>query len=537
MWSSRRAVKRARFTAIDNEVLRARRARWREDPAGILRFNDDVLRLQLSPDQRDVLVSFASLPFLRKPGTGKKLYGVTCRGGRGSGKTVPLAAALIWKLVSFDLALCIATAPKERQLFDILWTKVKGLIDRSRLLPHLLDWSATRIGVRGQTEEWQAVARVAAHPENIQGAHRRHMGIFIEEGSGVGDAIFKGLAGGCTEHDNFVYANSNPTKPFGWFYDSHTKDIAHWLARHISAERSPWADKANQQLQLETYGPESPEYMIHVKGEFPPQSEHSLINRLWLVAAANRTPLFDGAGAIDVGLDPARFGSDVSAVVAKSGTDLLGMKTWGGLDGIRLAGNVEAWLRDVVVPREQAVLEARCSRRREILRARGDEEAADRIHTPRVWVRRINIDEIGIGSSALDQLQEDQWEAMQKAGRAGQPRHVLSECDVVGVNVGMTAVDEDLYASLRDEVWGQLRDRLRVGAMAVRPEFDKHEWQELVRDLIPVEYSYHRKGRFAVDDKDAMRKKTGRSPDRADALNLAFFEEGVGFIGGEQAAA
>jgi hypothetical protein len=48
---------------------------------------------------------------------------------------------------------------------------------------------------------------------------------------------------------------------------------------------------------------------------------------------------------------------------------------------------------------------------------------------------------------------------------------------------------------------------------------------DLVADLSALRYFFTADGRIQLESKDAVRKRIGRSPDRADAIALAFSEE------------
>lgn len=513
----------------DVALVSRRRPRWREDALGFYRFALDVLPgMHFTPEQQDVMASVAGMRF-RPLVSGARKYGTAVKSGRGTGKTVIASLAILWKLMAFTDSLVLGTGPKERQVFDILWTKCKLFIDSSFVLRGFLDWTASRIGVFGQSPEWQAIARVAQRPEFIHGLHRPNFLVVVEEGSGVENDIFEAVVTGFTEHDNFMLANSNPTQPNGWFYDAFHARRKLWDACHMSVRNSPLVDAASIRRTELAKGRNSPEVIVHIDGDFPPQSEWALFSIEWLNACRDRQPYYDGAGDIRIGIDPARGGSDRTAVQIRSGSDLITAEAWQGLNGPDVARLVLEMARRVVAE-EQVVLERLAEARRVRLIAVGQEQAAARVRAPRAQVTAINIDEIGVGASVVDALFEEQAKAMEERGR--HPDHPWLECGIIPVNVSESAVDSDRYGSLRDEIWDMARDRFRDGHVALRPSYPRTAWQELHDELRPIEYKYPR-GRFKADDKDAMRKKIGRSPDHGDALNLAFYDEGVGFGGGQ----
>ena len=88
---------------------------------------------------------------------------------------------------------------------------------------------------------------------------------------------------------------------------------------------------------------------------------------------------------------------------------------------------------------------------------------------------------------------------------------------VRGVNFGARAIDDERYANRRAEMWDAVREWL-AGKVQL-PKDDK-----LLDDLCSVNKKYDQKGRLQLESKDDVKKRLGRSPDKADALALTFAE-------------
>lgn len=93
---------------------------------------------------------------------------------------------------------------------------------------------------------------------------------------------------------------------------------------------------------------------------------------------------------------------------------------------------------------------------------------------------------------------------------------------VVGVNVGESAADSEQFANRRSEIFWGLRERFQKGEISVPKDDDL-----LLGQLIALKFSYTSRGQIKLMSKDDMRKERSenskwRSPDRADALALAF---------------
>jgi hypothetical protein len=112
---------------------------------------------------------------------------------------------------------------------------------------------------------------------------------------------------------------------------------------------------------------------------------------------------------------------------------------------------------------------------------------------------RVNVDEVGVGGGVVDSLKEQ-----------GVP--------VYGLNAGAGARDHERFANSRAEwSWG-LRERMAEIQIPNDPE--------LIAELVGLRWKVDSRGRVLVESKEDMRKRGLRSPDKADALMLAFSSQG-----------
>ncbi|MCE2464784.1 MAG: hypothetical protein J4G01_01695 [Dehalococcoidia bacterium] len=109
----------------------------------------------------------------------------------------------------------------------------------------------------------------------------------------------------------------------------------------------------------------------------------------------------------------------------------------------------------------------------------------------------VVIDEIGIGAGVVDRLKEQGY-------------------SVQGVNVGTAALDHEHFANLRAESYWDLRQLLLDGCVALPRD------NELVGQLAALKYSFNSMGKVLIESKGDMRRRGVPSPDKADALMLAF---------------
>lgn len=86
-----------------------------------------------------------------------------------------------------------------------------------------------------------------------------------------------------------------------------------------------------------------------------------------------------------------------------------------------------------------------------------------------------------------------------------------------GVYFGERAVNEERYFNRRAEMWDEINQWLKDVVQLPQDE-------ELLDDLCSVNKKYDRRGRLQLEEKDEVKKRLGRSPDKGDALALTFAE-------------
>ena len=159
-------------------------------------------------------------------------------------------------------------------------------------------------------------------------------------------------------------------------------------------------------------------------------------------------------------MDVARFGTDRSVILRRRGDLVEDIRVLRQMDTMQVAGWVAAAIRE-------------CD--------------------PSV----VYVDEIGVGAGVVDRLRE-----------LGHP--------VRGVNVAQRARQSRTYSNLRAEGYWTLRERFASGRITLPAD------NQLVGELAALRYGYDSDGHVKMESKDDMRKRGLPSPDKADALMLAF---------------
>ncbi|MBJ6360859.1 AAA family ATPase [Paenibacillus sp. GCM10012307] len=440
-----------------------------DDPVA---FAEDMLNFDPDEWQRAVMMDVAQ----------HRLTSV--RSGQGVGKTGLEASLVIWYLCCRPNCRVVCTAPTKQQLNDVLWAEVAKWLETS-MVKNLLKWTKTKVYMVGHEKRWFATARTATKPENMQGFHEDYMLFIVDEASGVADPIMEAIMGTLTGDENKLLMCGNPTRTSGVFYDSHNRDRSRFRTHKVDSRTSKRTSKDNIQMLIDKYGAESDVVRVRVYGEFPKAEADAFIalEIAELAAEANIAPAGD---TLHLGVDVARFGDDETVIAPRVGMKVFKLKCYNKQDTMVTAGWVIALARDML-----------------------------RKHSSLRNVE-IKVDDSGVGGGVTDRLNEVIREERLKGWR------------VTPINNGSkpTRKEEEHYENRGTETWADLRDLLQesfskhIQGQPVSLELPDDE--RLVTQLTQRKYRMTSKGKLALERKEDMKKRGLDSPDRADAVVLAF---------------
>lgn len=390
------------------------------------------------------------------------------RSCHGSGKTATAARIVAWYLMAFRNSRVVTTAPTFSQVRDLLWSEVHSSIAHAPegLFP---ECDTTRLTV---SREWFAVGLSTDKPERFQGHHAEHLLLVVDEASGVHEAIYEAAEGFLTSPNARVLLIGNPTQTSGTFYRAFHSDRALYNTIHISAFDTPnltgeqVSDAAAKSLvskewveqRRKQWGEGTPLYDVRVLGNFPSESEDQVIGLQQIEDAKVRQ--VSPARPVVISCDVARYGSDETVIAVRRGDHVRIHKTYTSRSLMETVGNIV--------------------------------EAAREFNDSGM---RVVVDDVGLGGGVTDRLKE-----------IGVP--------VEGFNGGATANEPRLYPNRRSEAWFAFADQ--IGSV----DLDTDE--QLGADLVAPKYSLDSQGRRVVEPKDKTKRRLGRSPDRADAVLMAF---------------
>lgn len=408
---------------------------------------------------------------------------IAIRAGHGVGKTALESWLILWFLFTRPFPRVPVTAPTKQQLMDVLWAEVSKWLERSPLLKSLFRWRRTRINSVYHPENWFATARTSNKPENLQGFHEKHLLFIIDEASGVNDEIYEAIEGALTTSGAKLLLCGNPTRTSGKFYEAFHKNRELYYTMKVSClDLSPRqvSPKYAQRIAKE-YGEDSDVYRVRVLGEFP-KVEADVFIPIDIVEAATMRELFATEkerrehleeNALHIGVDVARFGNDETVIVARIGSVMLKMETYAGQNTMKTTGAVWRLAHDLM----KEYNKTGCY---------------------------IKVDDDGIGGAVTDRLRElvDENEA--------------EGIEVIDCHNGASAEDSDRYDNWGSEAWAEFRQLLKDGKITLLDD------DQLIGQLTTRKYKITSKGKIRLESKDEMKKRGLRSPDRADAVILAF---------------
>ena len=436
------------------------------DPA---RFAADVLGVRLWDKQKEALEAI-----YRRPR-------VAVKSGNGLGKDFTAAVAVLWYLHGHDPAIVLSTAPTFRQVRHVLWRQIRALYRRA----------ADTLGGKMLDTRWEladdryALGLSANDADQFQGFHSENMLVVVDEAEGVSEEIYEAVEAVMTSANTRLLLIGNPTTTSGGFHRAFHRERGIYETITISALESPnvaagevvfpglttaeWVEERRQM-----WGEGSRLFRARVLGEFPDRGDDNLIAVTDIAAAtypietvpADPLPAALASyyrPAVVIGVDVARFGPDRSVVIVRRGNAVEDLRVYPDIDTEDLAGRVKNLALELAA-------------------------------------ERVNVDEVGLGAGVVDKLRNE-----------GVP--------VRGVN-GASAPDrDDACANLRAEGYWTLARRFREGGIRI-----PHD-AELMAELASLRYRFNSRGKVLMESKEDMKGRSLPSPDKADALMLAFLED------------
>jgi phage terminase large subunit len=446
-------------------------AKYHDDPCGFL---TEVLGVKnLWSRQRDIALAV------------RDRRQVAVRSNNSAGKDYLAARLALWWAVCRG-GLVILTGPTERQVRQVLWKELARAFRSNADLPGELFSLAYRIG-----DEDKILGFTSDNADRLTGFHDANMLIVVTEGQGVEADAYEAAQACATSENSRICVLGNPLRNTGEFY--RISKSPNWHDIRISAhehpnviegrEVIPGAVTAEWIANIEAeYGKDSAQYKARVDGEFPESgSIDSLVESAWIARAVElweSQSLHVTANAFPriVVADIARGGADHTCIGIMRGPVLESLDMVREPDLMQTAKMLHEWALEI----------GRLSTGR--VRPTAEDLHAARAH--------IVVDDAGLGGGVTDRLRELKARVHPFIGAAAAKR-----------NPGR-------FANARAEAYFAVREALMKERLALPPI------AELREELLATDYTTNAADKIIIENKDLIRAKIGRSPDRADVLSM-----------------
>lgn len=398
---------------------------------------------------------------------------IAVKSGKGPGKTTISGVLGVWWALQHFGTKVLVTAPTMRQCKDVWLAEVRRTMNNADpWLQQLVKVTSTKVVIAGHPD-WGVQTMTATSPEAAQGFHEKNLKVIVEEASGVPRALVQALKDTLTNPNSAMLQIGNPNTRDCAFFDCFNSDRGNWQTLTFNAEETPASEffdpRRNQECE-EEFGRDSDVYRVAVLGEFPHADPNCVLSSEDLEKCTARNLLLPSArlsGVKQMGLDFARFGGDELTLYRRSGEAVVQWDRMVRCDPSLLVNLAFKWQLDCGWGNEECLYVA---------------------------------DAGGMGQGIM---------------------HKFYDADkrIMEFHNGGSAVQGQRYANRVTEAWFGLAKKVRAGACYIPDD------NILIQQLCSRQYAMDKKGRIVLETKDNYIKRGHSSPDRADGLVMAFYDE------------
>jgi phage terminase large subunit len=413
-----------------------------------------------------------------------------------SGKTFAAALAVLWWISRYRDGIAVTTAPTWLQVERIIWGEIARAISHARISYPAPNATELELGPGNY-----AIGLSTNEADRFSGFHGMRVLMVLDEGPGVRPAIWEAIEGIRAGGKVTVLTLGNPVIASGPFHDAFSTQLSTWNTSTISAFDTPNlrsllparlkpSDLSDIELVERYLAPLSEEELdvderpyltqrrwvwekwhewgqsgnplwdSRVMGRFPKQAPDSLYPLSMLEAAALREPDYSRRHRPQVGIDVAGPGEDETVVYVVEGGNVVECHAFNDPD-----------------PRGKVLAALRPWKLRDPL---------------------VAVDAVGLGHYFAEHLRDNGF-------------------SVRSVNVGkVEGVDTERFVNLKAQLHWALRERLEQGQLAGLTD------ETTISQLTSIRYKHDARGRVVVESKKELSARGVKSPDRAEALMLAY---------------
>lgn len=434
------------------------------------------------------------------------------------GKTHLAGGLVSWHYDCFKPSITKTTAPTKNQVVDLTWKEVRLQRRGRNMLP-----KAARIESYQNDGSFDpshfAAGYTAKDADSFQGDHEEHLFVLFEEAVGIEDQFWTAAEGMLSSGPGNIWlAIMNPTDTTSRAYQEELS--GEWNVITISALEHPnieaellnqprpfpkaislswvekriekWCQPIEESEKLATdfqwpplwfckargvaprwYRP-GPLFEGRVLGRWPSQSTNSVWSEaMWMGCLERKEHLWKEAEKYppEIGCDRARYGDDSTSIHVRRASVSLSHETYNGWNTARTLAHLK-------------------------------DKARELSHKYGLEAKQVLVKVDDFQGGVVDVAQADGW-------------------NFIDINSASKAIDREGYPNRRSELWFTTADRAVEGDLdfSALPADVK---AELRRQYMAPQWHPTGKGQREVEAKEVTKKRIKRSPDDADATNLAY---------------
>lgn len=458
---------------------------FKGDPIG---YAENYLHVHLNKSQKEVLLVGEEAP-----------YRVAVQAANNVGKSFLAAVIARYRFDCYVPSITLVTAPVKQSVQDVIFRELRVLSPfKDGFLPKESRLQGTRVDhfVHGFT---------SSNEESFKGRHSEYMTFILDEAIRLERWIWTSVKSMFkADGKHRAYAFFNPTTTSSPLYAE--QNSGDWRTVRMSAidheniqagllglaqpyvsaidyntiisrlrnecEIITEPDHSDFEFNGKWYRPLTPEFEVQVLGRYPKQSENAVwSDHIWMLCLPERAIMqhWNEPNMIQIGCDVARMGRDATVIHARRGGASVLHESHRQWNGAQVAQRLK--------------------------------EIAHMLHPESAHNIPIVVDEVSVGASVIDHG---------------------NDYNFIGINSGKMAHDPTRFPNIRSELWFitvELAKQGLIDLSRIRP----NDREQLRQQLLAPRYKLDAVGRRVVESKDDTKTKIGRSPDDADAFNLAFY--------------
>lgn len=458
----------------------------------------------------------------------------------GSGKTHAAVWVAKWWINLHGPSKVIVSAPVKRQIKDLFWSEYRAahqaseieLVEKLQLDTKAKideDWFLVGVTAKGDTAS-------GSIKDKMTGYHSPNILVILDQADGLSRELWEAVWQLLTSKHARLLTLTNPWNSssenanilipemqtdFGKKFlneDGQVKPrklekplpklkFEGWNVIRITAFDLPnWKTKSDDEYPgltsythiqecMDKWKESDPLYRMVLLAEYVSGAELTILTKEmvdWLFNKKNNVlPDWED---MKIGFDVARFGKDNSVNLNMAGGRLLSIKSVNGNSGPQVK---RMTMRNADSLAEFARVEVKK------IKPNIKQKLLEQIE-----VQQINADATGLGGPIADELREEGYPVV----------------DIIAGGKVESEKESKRFKNQKARLSFHIRDLCELKALCLRPYFigtDDKVWKKLKEECLKMRYKYTPDFKIIIEDKEAMRKILGRSPDVWDALVLA----------------